>query len=247
MKQFRADLHIHTVLSPCGDLDNSPIRIVNRAREKGLDIIGITDHNSTLHAPLIRKLAEPHGIYVMMGAEVTTKEEAHCLAFFETEKQLAEFQQYLDEHHPFFANDPDQFGYQLQVDENEEIIQMIDYLLITALDQSIDEIAAKVHQLEGLFIPAHIDKQRFSVISQLGFIPPGLQADAFEISPRGKADQMQAYIKKHPVQTFIQSSDAHLLDDIGKTYCIFEMPHHNWQEIKRALKGEEGRKVVLVG
>jgi 3',5'-nucleoside bisphosphate phosphatase len=82
MKTFRADLHIHTVLSPCGDLDMSPGNIVSEAVNKGLDIIGITDHNTTRHCNLIKRMAEEKGIFVMQGAEITTKEEVHCLAFF---------------------------------------------------------------------------------------------------------------------------------------------------------------------
>ena len=83
MKKYRADLHIHTVLSPCGDLEMSPVNIVQKAKERSLNILGISDHNSTLHAPLIKKLAAKEGILVLMGAEVTTKEEVHCLCFFE--------------------------------------------------------------------------------------------------------------------------------------------------------------------
>ena len=47
--QFKADMHIHSVLSPCGDIEMSPSAIVAQAKAKGLDIIGLTDHNSTLN------------------------------------------------------------------------------------------------------------------------------------------------------------------------------------------------------
>lgn len=91
MEKFRADLHTHTVLSPCGDLEMSPVNIVKKAKERGIDILGITDHNSTLHAPLIKELADREGIMVLMGAEVTTKEEVHCLCFFEDERNFRNF------------------------------------------------------------------------------------------------------------------------------------------------------------
>ncbi|HKL33844.1 MAG TPA: PHP domain-containing protein [Tangfeifania sp.] len=97
MQQFRADLHIHTLLSPCGDVEMTPRNIVQKAKASRLDIIGITDHNSTKNALLVKKLAEKEGIFVLTGAEVTTREEVHCLAFFETEDQLSQFQQYIDE------------------------------------------------------------------------------------------------------------------------------------------------------
>ena len=47
---IRADLHIHTVLSPCGDLEMSPENILHFAQIQGLNMIGITDHNSTRQA-----------------------------------------------------------------------------------------------------------------------------------------------------------------------------------------------------
>ena len=34
---LRCDLHIHTALSPCGDMDMTPNNIVNMAQLKGLD------------------------------------------------------------------------------------------------------------------------------------------------------------------------------------------------------------------
>ena len=45
MNRFRADLHNHTLLSPCGDIEMTPAHIVEAALTKGYDIIGITDHN----------------------------------------------------------------------------------------------------------------------------------------------------------------------------------------------------------
>ena len=92
MKTYRADLHIHTVLSPCGDLDMSPKNIVLKAEELGIDIIGITDHNSTLQCSGVGREAEKKGIFMLMGAEITTKEELHCLVYFESMEKLKIFQ-----------------------------------------------------------------------------------------------------------------------------------------------------------
>ncbi|RMD59308.1 MAG: PHP domain-containing protein, partial [Nitrospirae bacterium] len=47
---FVADLHVHTCLSPCADIDMSPLRIIEKAKSKSIDIIGITDHNSSENA-----------------------------------------------------------------------------------------------------------------------------------------------------------------------------------------------------
>lgn len=245
MQQYRADLHIHTLLSPCGDLEMSPVNIVERAAQLSIQILGITDHNSTKHGPLIQKLAAEKNIFVICGAEVTTKEETHCLAFFETLGQLQEFQQYLDAHLPDIKNDPKYFGEQIVVDEDEMIVEEIEKLLISALTQSIDQIERKVHELNGLFIPAHIDKPKYSLVSQLGFVPPDLKADAFEIS---RHTTVEAILKKFPYlskATFIRSSDAHHPDQMGTGFVFLEMEEISFNEIKMAIRNEKGRKAII--
>ena len=59
--RFNADMHVHSVLSPCGDIEMSPSAIVSQAKAKGLDIIGLTDHNSTLNADVTRRLGRQSG------------------------------------------------------------------------------------------------------------------------------------------------------------------------------------------
>lgn len=245
MRTFRVDLHTHTVLSPCGDLEMSPVNIVEKAKERAIDILGISDHNSTLHAALIKKMAAKLGMVVMMGAEVTTKEEVHCLCFFETEEKLAVFQMYLDEHLPHIANDSDKFGYQVVVNEEEEIISEVEWLLISGINQSIDQLEKKVHELDGLFIPAHINKMQNSIISQLGFVPFDLNVDALEITRHISKEsflEKNAYLKD---KTFIKSSDAHSIDLVGEVYTKFQMMEASFNEVKMALRNEEGRFVDL--
>ncbi|MFW5708427.1 MAG: PHP domain-containing protein [Bacteroidota bacterium] len=245
MQQYKADLHIHTLLSPCGDLEMSPANVVEAAALKNIKILGIADHNSTKHAPLIKKLAEKSGIFTLCGAEVTTREEVHCLAFFETLENLDDFQQYLDNHITKIKNDPKYFGYQVVVDEDEMIVEQIDHLLISALNQSLDQVEQKIHSLNGLFIPAHIDRPKYSLTSQLGFVPPGIKADALEISKHTTVDQMLTkfpYLKDY---TFISNSDAHMPDQLGTNCTLFHLQDLSFAEIRMALKGEKGRKAVL--
>ena len=245
MKTFRVDLHTHTVLSPCGDLEMSPVNIVKKAKERGIDIIGISDHNSTLHAPLVKELAAKEGIVVMMGAEVTTKEEVHCLCFFETEDNLTVFQKYLEEYLPHIPNDNDKFGYQVVVNEEEEIVDEVEWLLISAISQSIDQLEQKVHELDGLFIPAHINKMQDSIVSQLGFIPFDLNVDALELT---RHISKEAFLKKNAYlkdKTFIKSSDAHCIDLVGDIYTEFLLKEASFNEVKMALRNEEGRTVNL--
>lgn len=244
MNFFRADLHIHTVLSPCGDLDMSPVNIISEALGKGLGIIGITDHNSTRHCGLTARMASEKGLFVLMGAEVTTKEEVHCLAFFENTDALNKFQEFLDNNLPDIMNDPEKFGYQVQIDENEMVIFEEKRLLLNGISQSFEATEAFVHKLGGIFIPAHVNRKKNSIYSQLGFIPSGTRAEAVEISHGSGADQ---FILDHPeIKQFpiIRSSDAHMPDDIGNASTLFYLNNPSFAEIMLALKNENGRKII---
>jgi len=245
MNTFRADLHIHSVLSPCGDVEMSPSNIVQKAVIQGLDIIGITDHNSTKHCRLINELAIQQGIFVLMGAEVTTKEEVHCLTFFENIELLDQFQRYLEKHLPFMANNVDTFGYQLVVDKDDNVIEEIDTLLIAALDQTIEQIEQKTHSLGGLFIPAHIDRPSYSIISQLGFVPTDLQIDAVEISSKSDLAKAGKLMGNKYEKAMIRSSDAHYENQIGNTTTIFEMESCTFDEIRMALLRKDGRNTYF--
>jgi 3',5'-nucleoside bisphosphate phosphatase len=244
MRLYRADLHIHTTISPCGDLDMHPVNIVSRAAEKKLDIIGITDHNNTRHCPLISKLAAAKGIFVMQGAEVTTKEEVHCLAFFENNDTLSRFQEFLDSSLPDIMNVPEIFGYQVQVDEDENIVFEEKRLLINAINKSIGELESFVHSMNGIFIPAHIDKGKNSIYSQLGFLPDNLRADALEVSRLTTPEKFAAIHPEIRRFSLIRSSDAHMPENIGSATTLFHISEPSFQEVSMAFKGEHGRGVT---
>ncbi len=245
MIDFRADLHIHSVLSPCGDLDMSPSRIISEAGKKGLDIIGVTDHNTIRHCNLIMELGKENGIFVLPGAEVNTREEVHCLTFFESIFQLEIFQKYLDQNLPDIQNDPALFGHQVEVNRNEEIIYEEKKSLFSSIDQSLEQVYDKVKDLNGIFIPAHVDRNKNSIYSQLGFLPSGLDPDAIEVSWR---TEINDFLKKHEelkAYTIITSSDAHFPEDIARVWSIFRMKERSFAEIKLALQMKTGRKVII--
>jgi len=245
MKLFRTDLHIHTVLSPCGDLEMSPVNIVSTAIRHGLDIIGITDHNSTKQCETVWKLGQNLGLIVIPGCEITSREEVHCLAFFADFDALAVFQEFLDRHLTMIPNNTNVFGYQVVVDENEQILEEIEHYLGASLDMSIEEIEQKVHDLSGIFIPAHIDRPRNSLFSQLGFIPPELKVDALQISKLADEKAIREKYKIKPEITLVKFSDAHYPGDLGKTFTLFEMENPTFNELRKALLGEDGRRVHI--
>lgn len=224
-----------------------PSFIVETALRKGYDIIGITDHNSTVQAREIRRIVGDGEPYILCGAEVTTREEAHCLVFADTEDDLDALQGFIDDSLPHVPNDEEVFGYQLAVNEAEEVIYEAPWLLISAIDRSIEEVAAFAASIGGLFIPAHVDKPQNSVISQLGFIPGDLPYDALEVSARCDVERFldcNPYLRKrNPV--LVRSSDAHYPEDFCRAVTYFDMPRRTFNEIRKALHLEEGRSVRI--
>jgi PHP family Zn ribbon phosphoesterase len=220
----------------------SPVNIIKKAVEQRLDIIGITDHNSTLHGPLIRKLGQRNNIYVLTGAEVTTREEVHCLTFFDNDVQLGEFQEYLETNLPFIKNKPSLFGHQVMVDENDNIQKEIVPLLIAGIKQTLDEVESKVHNLGGLFIPAHVNKKVNSILGNLGFLPKDLNADAIEIL--GDLGDFLITYPEFRKYALIRNSDAHQINLIGNKFNIFKIEQINFDEIRMALHQQAERSII---
>ena len=244
MNTYRADLHIHSVLSPCGDLDMSPGNIVDRAVQKGIEIISVTDHNHTGHAKLTRRLGEARGIWVVYGVELTTKEEVHCLAYFDTDEQLDQLQVAVNSHLPKISNETAIFGHQVLVDEKEKILSEVTHSLYPGINLDISELATMVHRLGGIFVPAHVDRQMNGLYAQLGFFPDELEADAVEISWR---TDTQSMLEEHAELSrfqLLRSSDAHYIEDIGRVESRLLMNECSFVEFCMALRGEEGRKVL---
>lgn len=75
--RIRVDLHLHTHAS--FDCLSEPVRVLERALERGLDRIAITDHNE-LHAALMMKERYPDRIVV--GEEVKTAEGVDVIGYF---------------------------------------------------------------------------------------------------------------------------------------------------------------------
>ncbi len=236
MRKVRADLHLHTCLSPCADNQMQTAAIVEQAKKAGLDMIGICDHNSAENVSAVMKAGVRQGLTVIPGIEVTSREEVHILGLFNTEQDLMRLQDIIYENLPG-QNDDEAFGPQLIIDEYGNVVGNNPRLLIGATTLTLEQIIDAIHQFAGLAIASHVDRQRFSLIGQLGFIPKGLKLDAVEVSTPLRAGQEYDY----PV---ITSSDAHFLEDIGKSYTCFMMEDTSVREIGKALRCELGRMVV---
>jgi 3',5'-nucleoside bisphosphate phosphatase len=243
LKVFNCDLHIHTCLSPCAELDMHPLALVQKARAAKLDMIAICDHNSSANVSYVIKAAAGTDLKILPGMEITTSEEVHLLALFDSLSALAKLQTLIDQHLSG-ENDEKRFGIQAIVNETGEVEGINNQLLIGATDLSLEKLINHIHEGEGLAIAAHIDRESFSVLSQLGFIDDSTHFDALEISRlTGIAEARIKYSELNHF-SFITSSDAHFINDIGISATKIMLQEPTVAELKMALKKEAGRHVL---
>jgi len=231
--RIAVDLHIHSALSPCGDDDMTPNNIVNMSVLKGLDIIAVTDHNSAENVEAVLQCAMDKDIVVIPGMEIETREEIHVICFFPDLETVLEMQHIVYESLPALKNREDIFGQQLIMDSNDDIKGCVDRLLLTATGLSIEEVYNTAQDLGGVMIPAHVDRDSYSVLSNLGMIPEHLGLKYLEISRTCdfiKLTEKMPELKKY---RFIRSSDAHALGDIFERESFIEV---NEKSIKGLLK-----------
>ena len=243
LKVFNCDLHIHTCLSPCAELDMHPQTLVQKALDKKLDMIAISDHNASANVSYVIAAAAGKNIQVIPAMEITTSEEVHLLALFESLSDLLKLQTVIDQH-LFGENDENRFGVQAIVNELGEVEGLNNQLLIGATDLSIDSNIDTIHQLKGLVIPAHIDRESFSVLSQLGFIDDHSRFDALEISKLTGIEQGRIQYDNLSRYPFLTSSDAHFIKDIGTSTTKIMMEEPTFAELKMALSKQNGRQIL---
>jgi Predicted metal-dependent phosphoesterases (PHP family) len=213
------DLHIHSCLSPCADDDMTPANIAGMARLKGLDMISLTDHNSGGNLSAMDEAARENGLVFVPGVEATSREEAHILVYFAALGEALRFTQNLYDSLPDIDNRPGLFGRQLLAGDDEPAGE-VKKLLLQATPYSVEELAARAREAGGVAVPAHINRDSFSVISNLGFLPPGLFKTVEVAQGLPCPDIGDAY-------RILHSSDAHDLGSISE-------PAHSISGIKTA-------------
>jgi PHP family Zn ribbon phosphoesterase len=240
MRVYASDLHIHTCLSPCGDLEMAPKDIVRRAREEGLALIGITDHNSSKNVGAVLEAAEGTSVSVIPGMEVQTIEEVHVLTYFGDLDALKEWDEIVYRELPDVLNNPDHFGDQPVVTIEGEILGFERKLLLNSVRMTVDQVFGEVQRLGGYCVPAHTDKNSFSLLTQLGFIPPNLHIVIVEVHDLQRAQRLAALKDLQ----FITSSDAHFLSEVGKGKSHLIMDGISFAELQMAFEGRNGRRVI---
>ena len=225
------DFHIHSALSPCGDNDMTPNNLINMSIIKGLDAVALTDHNACENIRAAAAVAGDKIIFIP-GMEVETSEEVHIVTLFPTADAAEEMQRILVDSSPYIPNRPEIFGNQYIMDENDEICGEIDRMLVTASGLDIYTVVAAAKDLGGIAYPAHIDRESYSVLSNLGFIPPDLDISAVEITEKSRTALEGEYSNRYNI---ITSSDAHYLWDISERNHYIEVSDASVRGILNAI------------
>lgn len=228
--KLAVDLHIHSALSPCGDNEMTPNNIVNMSYIKELDIISVTDHNTMLNIKAVHQVAKDKDILVIPGIEVTTKEEVHMLCYFKDLDSGIEFSEEIFNSLPKVKNKEELFGRQVILNSKDEEIGNIEKLLLNSSSYTIDELSKLVQKHQGIMIPAHIDKNNYSILSTLGFIPNDLNISTVEISKNFNIENTEKLVNSNKYN-IIRNSDAHYLHDINEREFFIEVKEKSIENV----------------
>jgi hypothetical protein len=244
MRQYLAELHAHTVLSPCAELEMLPPLLVRRALERGLHVLAITDHNASANVAAVQAAAAGTGLVVLPGMELQTREDVHVLCLFEALAPLAAWQAEVDASLPPLKNQVEHFGDQLVVDAAGDFVRREERLLLVGARLTLAQAVAGVTALGGLVIPAHVERQAFGLLGHLGLVPAGVDFSALEISRFVTPEAARERFPQLRGHTLLQGGDAHRLDEVLGLNC-FTLAEPTLAEIGLALRGERERAVEI--
>jgi len=242
VRTFWADLHVHTVYSPCAEVEMIPPLIVQRAVQLGLDWIAVTDHNGAGNAGAVMQAAVGTGLAVTPGMEVESREEVHVVCLFDGLAAAEDWAALVAAHLPARRNDERHFGAQFVVDATGDYVCTEERLLLASTDLSIEAIVQGVMARGGLAIPAHVDRPANSLLVNLGFVPPDLGIEAVEIS---RWTAVEAFRQAHPELArlaLVSSGDVHRLSEFLRRTAV-TAGEPTVAELRRALRSEGGRSV----
>jgi len=244
MRTVRADLHVHTALSPCGGDEMTPPAIVDAALAAGLDMIAVCDHNS---AGNVRAVAAAAGarLAVLPGMEITTVEEVHVLGLFPTStaatnaaEEVGSLLPPIDDAYTTF------FGEQTLLASDGGVVGGESRALALATSLGLDAAVALVKRYGGLAVAAHVDRPTFGVLAQLGFFPYEAGFDAVELSYHaalGSAAEAAGAALGLPV---LRSSDSHYLSGVGRAATELALEQPTFAELALAIRHAQGRAVA---
>ncbi|MBR3036662.1 MAG: PHP domain-containing protein [Lachnospiraceae bacterium] len=223
MSLYTYDLHVHSCLSPCGDEDNTPNNLAGMATLNNIQIMALTDHNTTKNCPAFFAACKRYGIIPIPGMELTTSEEIHVVCLFPTLEDAMAFNEAVDGRREKFPNRTDIFGEQLILDGDDNVIGSEPDFLTNATTISLDEAPLLVEQFHGVCYPAHIDRSANGIIAILGTFPKELPFVNAELHFAKNEEQ---YRRDYGLEgkRILVSSDAHYLTDLREDNASIEIP-----------------------
>ena len=216
MTNYFYDLHIHSCLSPCGDDDMTPNNIAGMAAIKGLNVLALTDHNTSKNCPAFFEACKRQGIIPIAGMELSTEEDIHLVCLFEELEDAMKFDAVIEEHLLPIDNRPEIFGEQLILNEDDEPIGEVKKLLISPTDLPIEEAINLARSYGAHVHPAHIDRETNGILAVLGDIPPEYDFKVFELRERENAEKIYATVEELNSKNILVCSDAHQLWNISE-------------------------------
>lgn len=212
----RVDLHVHTTLSPCADRGMTPLAVVLRARDEGLSLIALCDHDVVGGAQMWRTQSDGQELAVLDGVEITTLEQVHVLGIF-----------------PDFSS-ARAMALDLGLPIGEE-------LRGPRPEPSLLEAVQSIHRAGGLAIAAHVDRPSSGLIGRMGGVPSGVSLDALELSALGIARADELGLERFGLPVIV-GSDAHDLSEIGQAFSCLPLEHPCFEELVIALRERTDRR-----
>lgn len=226
----RADLHVHTPASP--DIHDSwkestPKDIVDNAVSNGMDIIAITDHNSTEWCDAVQAAAEGTRLAVFPGVEISTS-EGHLLGIFNLGTPADSIRELL-----IACGIPGS-----KIGKPEALAK-----------GQFDDVARRVEDAGGIVIAAHVDQAKgfWSVLDssrtrrQQLYSSPSILAlevvsdaaiTAFQTGDVGGARRLPCLQSS---DCWPEKGDSHHVDAIGRRHSLIKLDEISVTALRQAL------------
>lgn len=244
MSKYYYDLHMHSCLSPCADDYMTPATIAGMATLAGLQVVALTDHNTTKNCPAFFEACKAYGLVPIAGMELTTAEDIHVVCLFETLQAAMDFDEALQPYRIRIPNRPKIFGNQHIVDVDDNIIGTEEDLLINATTLSVQDAVEFARSYGASVHPAHIDREGNGIIAILGDLPEDIHFSTVEFHDREKEEEYRKLYPSLQGKRAIFCSDSHYLENIPDAANQIEIPDEPYSSalvrsnLIKILKGE---------
>jgi PHP family Zn ribbon phosphoesterase len=245
IRKHRADLHVHTALSPCGSDAMTPPAIVAAALGRNVNVIGVVDHNAAANAQAVVEAAEAASdgvLHVLPGIEVQSRECIHVICLHDTLEAAEAMQEVVWAHLPREPRQPDICERQWLLTAEGERVGTEGRLLWEPTSLGVRDVCLEGRRRGALVVAAHVTRPVTGLFQVLDCIPDGVSFDALELGPEmDLCERAEADMAHHP---HVAASDAHDPSVIGAASTDFWIVEPTTAELRLALRGRLGRRTA---